>query len=129
MRGLLVAIVSLVLIAFAPSAAQSPVARVALLGALPVSDPSERPAWQAFVAAETPGIERSTVARQGRLGLRAADQIIPIVAIEIGARLGDELVQVLKSFLERLGHGCSPSLVCLVWQAETGGVGRARVSA
>ena len=34
-----------------PSAAQSPVAHVARLGAVPLSDPAERPAWQAFVAA------------------------------------------------------------------------------
>ena len=49
-------------------------------------------------------VERQTVARQGRLGLGAADQVVPIVAIEVGARLRDELVQVLKAAFERLGH-------------------------
>jgi hypothetical protein len=50
-------------------------------------------------------IERQAVARQGRLGLGAADQIVPIVAIEIGARLRDKLVQVQETAFERLGHG------------------------
>ena len=44
----------------------------------------------------------------------AADQIVPIVAIEVGARLRDELVQVLESGPQAtLGIGCSPSLVYL----------------
>ncbi len=50
--------------------------------------------------AEADRIERQAVARQGRLGLRAADQVVPIVAVEVGARLRHELVQVLKAVLE-----------------------------
>jgi hypothetical protein len=40
-----------------------------------------------------------------------ADQVIPIIPIEIGVGVGDELVQVLEAFLQRLGHGCLPSRV------------------
>jgi hypothetical protein len=38
-------------------------------------------------------IERQAVARQGPLGLGAADQIISVVAIEIGTRLRHKLLQ------------------------------------
>ena len=49
-------------------------------------------------------IKREPVARQGRFCLRAADQIVPIVAIEIDARPRDEFVKVLKTIFERLRH-------------------------
>src|SRR6266404_541348 len=57
-----------------------------------------------YPRAEADRIERQAVARQGGFGLRAADQVIPIVAIEVGARLRHEFMQVLKTALERLGH-------------------------
>ena len=41
-------------------------------------------------------VERETVAPHSGLGLGAADQIIPDVAVEPGARHRDELVQVVE---------------------------------
>ena len=41
-------------------------------------------------------VERHAVAPQRRLGLGAADDIIPIVLVQIGARFGDELMQIVK---------------------------------
>ena len=41
-------------------------------------------------------VERHAVAPQRRLGLGAADDIVPIVLIEIGAGFGDDFVQVQK---------------------------------
>jgi hypothetical protein len=58
-----------------------------------------------YPRAEAYRIERQAVARQGRFGLRAADQVVPIVAIEVGPRLRHELVQVLEAAFGRLGHG------------------------
>ncbi len=49
-------------------------------------------------------VERHAVAPQRRLGLGAADDIIPIVLIEIGAGFGDEFVQIVK-FARRGGIG------------------------
>jgi len=57
-----------------------------------------------YPRAEADRIERQAVACQGRIGLGAADQVVPIVAIEFGARLRHEFMQVLKTALERLGH-------------------------
>ena len=67
---------------------------------------------------EADRIERQPIARQGRFGLGAADQIVPVIAVEIGSRLRDELVQVLKAVLERLGHSSATSLVRLLWQGQ-----------
>ena len=54
-------------------------------------------------------IEREAIARQRRLGLRAADQIIPIVAVEVLARDLDELMKVLEALLEIVvGHRRGP---------------------
>jgi len=39
-----------------------------------------------------------------KFGLGAADQVVPVIAIEIGARLRHEFMQVLKTVFERLGH-------------------------
>src|SRR5260370_40297784 len=51
----------------------------------------------------------SLVARQRRLGLRAADQIVPIVAVEVLARDLDELMKVLEALLEIVvGHRRGP---------------------
>ena len=46
-------------------------------------------------------IERQAVAQHRRLGFRPADDVVPIVLVQVGARLGDELVQVQ----EFAGHG------------------------
>src|SRR5260370_21871312 len=51
----------------------------------------------------------SLVARQRRLGLRAADQIVPMVAVEVLARDLDELMKVLEALLEIVvGHRRGP---------------------
>ena len=47
-------------------------------------------------------VERHAVAPQRRLGLGAADDIVPIVLVEIGAGLGDDFVQVHE--LRRVRH-------------------------
>ena len=67
---------------------------------------------------EADRIERQPVARQGRFGFGATDQIVPVIAVEIGSRLRDELVQVLKAVLDRLGHSSATSLVRLLWQGQ-----------
>ena len=52
-------------------------------------------------------VERHAVAPQRRLGLGAADDIIPIVLVQIGAGLGDELVQIVEGVRGRgIGGGC-----------------------
>ena len=51
-------------------------------------------------------VERHAVAPQRRLGLGAADDVVPIVLVEIGAGFGDELVQVVK-FARRRGVGAA----------------------
>jgi ABC-type uncharacterized transport system substrate-binding protein len=95
MRGLLVAIVSLLLVSFAPSAAQSPVAHVALLGALPVLDPSERPAWQAFVEAlqERGWVEGHNLAFELRWAGGRAERY-PELAAELVALRPDVIIAV-----------------------------------
>ncbi len=51
-------------------------------------------------------IERHAVSPQCRFGLGAADNVIPFVLIEIGAGLGDDLVQILKLVRDRcIGGG------------------------
>ena len=44
--------------------------------------------------AERQGLQRHAVAPQRRLGLRAADDVVPVVLVEVLPRLGDDLVQV-----------------------------------
>src|SRR5947209_536442 len=41
-------------------------------------------------------VQRHAVTLQRGLGLRAADDVVPGVLVEVGARLGDQLVQVLE---------------------------------
>ena len=49
---------------------------------------------------EADRIERQPIARQRRLALRGADQIVPVVAVQVLPRDLDELVQVLKAVVE-----------------------------
>src|SRR5207244_11391602 len=51
---------------------------------------------------ETERVERQAVARQRRLALGAADQVVPIVAIEVLPRDLDEFVKVLEAELQDL---------------------------
>src|SRR5205085_1796536 len=54
---------------------------------------------------EAQRVERQAVARQRRLALRAADQIVPIIAVEVLPRDLDELMQVLETKVQQLvGH-------------------------
>src|SRR5205085_3982278 len=53
-----------------------------------------------YPRAKADRIEREAVARQRRLALRAADQVIPIVAVEVLPRDFDEFVQVLEALLQ-----------------------------
>ncbi len=55
-------------------------------------------------------VERHAVSPQRRLGLGAADDIVPIVLIEIGAGFGDEFVQIVK-FARRGGIGGGSAFV------------------
>ena len=99
MRMRLLSITILLLGAFPPpAAAQSPIAHVALLGASPVSDPAERPAWQAFVAAlrERGWVEGHNLAFDLRVGGDHA------VAIE---QLGVRELEPARVELDRRGHG------------------------
>src|SRR5205814_7697833 len=51
---------------------------------------------------EAQRVERQPVARQRRLALRAADQVVPVVAIEVLPRDLDEFVKVLEAELKDL---------------------------
>jgi putative ABC transport system substrate-binding protein len=96
MRMRLLPIVILLLGAFPPpSAAQSPVAHVALLGAVPVSDPAERLAWQAFVAAlrERGWVEGHNLAFELRSG-GGRPEHYPELAAELVALQPDVIIAV-----------------------------------
>ena len=78
-----------------PSAAQSPVAHVARLGSLPVSDPSETSAWQVFVAAlrERGWVEGHNLAFELRSGGGRAERY-PELAAELVALRPDVIIAV-----------------------------------
>ncbi len=68
-------------------------------------------------------VEREAVASHGGLGLGAADQVVPDVAVEFGARHRHELVQIVELFadvvdtVERLGGGGVVHCDSLSWSA------------
>jgi ABC-type uncharacterized transport system substrate-binding protein len=78
-----------------PAAAQSRVAHVALLGASPVSDPAERPAWQAFVAAlrERGWVEGQNLAFELGVGGGRTERY-PELAAELVALRSDVIIAV-----------------------------------
>ena len=49
------------------------------------------------------GVERHAVAPQRGLGLRPADDVVPVVLVEVLPRLGDELMQVVQVARRRRG--------------------------
>src|ERR1700744_3461592 len=75
--------------------------------------------------AERDLVERHAVAAHGGLGLGSADDVVPGILVEVGARLADELVQVLEGFAagaklgiarwpDRFVHLVSPGLCWVV---------------
>ena len=48
-------------------------------------------------------VERHAVAPQRGLGFRPADDVVPVVLVEVLARLGDELMQVVQVARRRRG--------------------------
>src|SRR5207248_11305624 len=69
-------------------------------GAIDVRDVAQHP------RPETERVERQAVACQRRLALRAADQIVPIIAVEVLPRDLDELMQVLETKVQEfVRHG------------------------
>src|ERR1700744_4719207 len=73
--------------------------------------------------AERDLVERHAVAAHGGLGLGGADDVVPGVLVEVGARLADELVQVLEGFAAGAEFGvarCWPD--CFVHLVSPGNV-------
>ena len=70
------------------------------VGSLQVFDPG----GGATVAEATRIFGNGMILSSVSFGLGAADQLVPVIAIEVGARLRYEFMQVLKTVFERLGH-------------------------